>query len=168
MFSGLSPSDRKMALLAFEKAPFSAIFCRRSPVGARVWTRYSGCARQLRPPGPRFAHQLASATIFSLSTQMSSNQVNVAPETADGAIVAGQRPKSCLAKEIGNGALRKSAKSAKRHHFVAAVSRGRGDAGDGVRRPAADHPTGAGPAPGCPAGLRLNNSSGEFSPSRLC
>ena len=36
---------------------------------------------------------------------MSSNQVNVAPETADGAIVAGQTPKSCLAKEIGNGSL---------------------------------------------------------------
>ena len=64
-----------MALLAFEKAPFSAI--------------------------------------FSLSIQMSSNQVNVAPETADGAIVAGPGPKSCLAKEIRNGALRKSAK--KRH-----------------------------------------------------
>ncbi len=61
-----------MALLAFEKAPFSAI--------------------------------------FSLSVQMSSNQVNVAPETADGAIVAVRRPKSCLGKEIGNGALRKSAK----------------------------------------------------------
>ena len=93
-----------MALLAFEKAPFSAI--------------------------------------FSLSIQMSSNQVNVAPETADGAIVAGPGPKSCLAKEIGNGALRKSAK---KRHFVAAVSRGRGDAGDGVRHPAADRPDGSRP-----------------------
>ncbi len=36
---------------------------------------------------------------------MSSNQVNVAPETADGAIIVGQRPKSCLAKKIGNGSL---------------------------------------------------------------
>ncbi len=63
----LGSSDRKMALLAFERAPFSAI--------------------------------------FSLSIQMSSNHVNVAPETADGAIVAGQRPKSCFAYEIGNGSL---------------------------------------------------------------
>ena len=86
-----------------------------------------------------------SPPFFSLSIQMSSNQVNVAPETADGAIVAGPGPKSCLAKEIGNGTLRKSAKSAKKRHFVAAVSRGRGDAGDGVRHPAADRPDGSRP-----------------------
>ena len=90
MFKGIDSSDQEMALLAFEKAPFSAI--------------------------------------FSLSIQMSSNQVDVAPETADGAIVADPGHKSCLTNEIGNGALRKSAK---KRHFVAAVSRGRGDAGDG-------------------------------------
>ena len=76
---------------------------------------------------------------------MSSHQVNVGPETADGAIVAGPGPKSYLAKEIGNGTLRKSAKSAKRRHFVAAVSRGRGDAGDGVCHPAVDRPDGSRP-----------------------
>ncbi len=56
-----------------------------------------------------------------------SNPVNVAPETADGAIVAGQTPNSCLANQIGNGCPRKSAKKAP---FVAAVGRGRGEAGD--------------------------------------
>ncbi len=79
MFRGLGSTDGKMALLPFEKAPFSAIFSR--------------------------------------SIQMSSNQVNVAPETADGAIVAGPGPKSCLAKEIGNGTLRKSAKKRQKAPF---------------------------------------------------
>ncbi len=43
-------------------------------------------------------------------------------------------------KRSATGPSEKAPKSAKRHHFVAAVSRGRGDAGDGVRHPAADRP----------------------------
>ncbi len=51
-------------------------------------------------------------------------------------------------------------KAAKKRHFVAAVGRGRGDAGDGVRHPAADRPDwSATPASGCPAGLRPNCGS---------
>ncbi len=97
-----------MALLAFEKAPFSAI--------------------------------------FSLSVEMSSNQVNVAPETAPMA-------RSLRAQDLNRGWRKRSATGpsekaptiANKRHFAAEVTRGRGDAGDGVRRPAADRPDGSRP-----------------------